>query len=97
MTREAARQRRANDVAKRRAAEVACAADFLRSGDTIGFHAKRCVFGVGDACCRQYDPGPVPDDVRLYEGTSLGALWGLNTLQAWQLAGWNIIRRGDQA
>jgi hypothetical protein len=89
-----ARERRRQDVTRRREAERLCALDFLTWGDTQGIHAKRCVFGESDSCSRTYDPGPEPDDVKLYEGTSLGALWGLNTLEAWQLAGWNIIRRG---
>lgn len=44
-------------------------------------HADRCVFGRAHACSRTYDPMPYdeaePVDLRMYEGTSIGALYGL--------------------
>jgi hypothetical protein len=89
-----AKLRRAADVQKRREAERLCALDFLTWGDTQGTHSKRCLRPAGLVCSRDYDPGPVPEDRKLYEGSPLGALWGLNPTEAWQLAGWNIIRRG---
>jgi hypothetical protein len=69
------------DVAKRRAAEQACALDFLVYGDDEerGRHATRCV--CSPTCSRDYDPIPYdeaePTDLGLYEGTAIGALYGL--------------------
>lgn len=86
---ERARLARAAEAAKRRAAESDCAADFLwRGGEG---HADRCVRPAGLVCSREYDPGPPPDG-KMYEGTMLGALWGLNNTHAWQLAGWTLVR-----
>jgi hypothetical protein len=93
VTRAEARKQRASSVARRRHAEALCAWDFLTRGDLHGEHAKRCVRPGGVVCSRLYDPGPAPDDERLYEGAALGTLWGLNDLASWQLAGWNV-RRG---
>lgn len=93
MTRTEARKQRADRAAKRRHAEALCAWDFLTNGDLRGEHAKRCVRPAGVLCSRVYDPGPRPDDERLYAGSALGTLWGLNDIAAWQLAGWDIKRR----
>lgn len=93
MTRTEARAQRADAVARRRDAEALCAWDYLTNGDTRGVHAERCVRPAGVVCSREYDPGPVPEDERLYEGAALGTLWGLNSVAAWQLAGWDITRR----
>jgi hypothetical protein len=90
MTRDQARKQRAEAVARRRHAEALCAWDFLTNADLRGEHAKRCVRPGGVLCSRDYDPGPKPEDERLYEGAALGTLWGLNDLGAWQLAGWNL-------
>ena len=49
------------------------------------------------ACSRDYNPGPQPEDEKLYRGSALGVLWGLNEDEAWQLAGWNITRRREIA
>jgi hypothetical protein len=60
-------------------------------------HAERCVFGARAACSRTYDPRPYaeaePADVRMYEGTAIGALYALNgdgperlELEGWELA-----------
>jgi hypothetical protein len=91
-----ARVARANAVTRRRNDEALCALDFLTWGDTRGAHEKRCIRPAGLVCSREYDPGPVPEDEKMYEGTALGSLWGLNGVDedpfAWQLAGWNIRR-----
>jgi hypothetical protein len=62
-----------------RDAQRDCALDFLIHGDDRGLHAKRCVWPSHGlpACSREYDPGPAPDDVKLYEGSQLGVLWGI--------------------
>lgn len=96
-----ARAQRETRLARLREEQRACALDFLVNGDARGIHAKRCVWpqlGL-PACSREYDPGPAPDDIRLYEGSELGALWGINTsggvtakLQALR-AGWRIKQR----
>ena len=93
MTRADARKQRAKAAESRRHAEARCAWDFLTNGDLHGEHAKRCVRPGGVVCSRFYDPGPVPDDERLYEHSALGTLWGLNDSAAWQLAGWSVKRR----
>ena len=76
-----------------------CALDFLTWGDTQGVHAKRCIHKgtATPVCSRDYHPGPMPDNEKLYEGTGIGTLFGLGQAQAWQLAGWNITRRKDLA
>ena len=93
MTRIQAREQRAEANARRRHAEALCAWDFLTNGDLRGEHATRCVRPAGVVCSREYDPGPAPDDERLYETSALGTLWGLNDRAAWQLAGWNVRKR----
>lgn len=97
MTPLEARAQRLVRAANRRADESACARDFLRWGDERGEHAKRCVFGTGDSCRREYDPRPVPEatphDRRMYDGTGIGALYGWGTQGLWQTAGWNLTRR----
>jgi hypothetical protein len=90
-----ARHRRALAAERRRQDEALCARDFLTWGDTRGSHAKFCVFGADDPCSRTYDPWPYPEaepDPSLYEGTGIGALYGLpgSEVHAWQLAGWNL-------
>jgi hypothetical protein len=95
-----ARYKRAARLVGLRAAERACAIDFLRHGDERGIHAKRCVFGEADACSRDYDPYPTAEatpDPRMYEGTAIGALYGFGTTAAWQLAGWNVRRHRRNA
>ena len=91
MDRAQARKQRAERVARRRDAEALCAWDFLTRG--ADGHEARCVRPGGVVCSREYDPGPVPEDERLYEGAALGTLWGLNTMAAWQLAGWDVKPR----
>ena len=97
MTPQEARAQRLIAALDQRRDERACARDFLTRGDTEGFHAKRCVFGVNDPCQREYDPRPVleatPDDRRMYEGTGIGTLYGWSTRESWQLAGWNLTQR----
>lgn len=93
MTQSQAKQQRADRIERRRNAEALCAWDFLVNGDLRGEHAAKCVRPAGVVCSREYDPGPVPDDEKLYEGAALGTLWGLNSIAAWQLAGWDITRR----
>lgn len=91
MTRTEARAQRAEDAAKRRNADALCAWDFLTHG--VDGHEARCRRPGGVVCSREYDPGPVPEDERLYEGAALGTLWGLNTTAVWQLAGWDVKTR----
>jgi hypothetical protein len=93
MTPAQAKQQRADRIERRRDAEALCAWDFLTNGDLRGAHADRCVRPAGLLCSRDYDPGPPPEDERMYDGAALGTLWGLNDTAAWQLAGWNITRR----
>lgn len=95
-----------HEHAARRAAEQACALDFLVYGDgqdyppaiivglpVVGVkHAERCVFGPAHACSRTYDPMPYAEaepDRALYEGTAIGALYGMPgpepALEGWEL------------
>lgn len=101
MNRAAAREQRAKRVERIRNDEALCVLDFLTWGDTQGDHAKRCLKPAGLVCSREYDPGPPPEDEKLYEGTGIGTLFGLNgdgfDPNAWQLAGWNITRREEHA
>lgn len=92
-----AREARAKKALRRREDERLCALDFLTWGDEHGVHAKRCIHAgtATPVCSREYHPGPMPDDEKLYEGTGIGTLFGLGQTQAWQLAGWNITRRKD--
>lgn len=101
-----AREQRAKALARRREDERLCALDFLTWGDQHGSHAKRCVHADTSTptCSFDYNPGPVPDDEKLYQGTALGALWsqpstseGAVALLAALRAGWNITRRKDAA
>jgi len=97
-----ARAQRAEAVAKRRRDEALCVWDFLTWGDTGKEpHAAFCIRPAGLVCSRDYHPGPMPEDEKLYEGTGIGSLFGLNGTErdphAWQLAGWNITRRKDTA
>ena len=95
MTPQEARAQRLIAAVNRRNEERDCALDFLRRGDTVGVHAKRCVFGASDPCSREYDPRPVPeatpDDRRMYEGTGIGALYGWSAGYAHE--GWNLTPR----
>ena len=99
MTPKDAKFQRIKRALDQRTAQRACAADFLRHGDEVGIHAKRCVFGKADSCRREYDPCPVPEatpDPTEYRGTGIGSVYGMNgdtDPHAWQLAGWNITRR----
>lgn len=89
-----ARMKRAEEVEKTRRKEEDCAWRFLTSRDET-LHIESCVFARrGDpACSRNYDPGEEPDR-NLYEGTGIGALFGLDGTRhrAHELAGWNVIR-----
>jgi hypothetical protein len=104
MSAELARAKRAADVAARRNAEAACALDFLVYGDDEerGCHSARCVHGPLDPCSRSYDPLPYPEaepaDQALYEGTGIGALYGVPGCEGheWQLAGWNLTPRSTR-
>ena len=78
---------------RRRRDEALCARDFLTWGDTRGAHENHCMFG--QTCARTYNPWPYPEaapDPLLYEGTGIGALYGLRGSEKhlWQLAGWNL-------
>lgn len=99
MTRDDVLAQRAARVARLRAEQRLCAGDFLLFGDTVGAHAERCVYAAREnghpdlpACSREYDPGPPPEDEKLYEGSAIMALWE-DTNESWQLAGWNVRRR----
>ena len=90
-----ARRARAERARRRRADEALCARDFLTWGDVRGAHADFCLFvAEGEPpCSRHYDPGPPPEDEYLYEGTGIGALYGLGgERHLWQLAGWTLTR-----
>jgi hypothetical protein len=88
-----ARRARRVELERRRFDEARCSWDFLLHGHDE--HAKRCI--RTPPCSREYDPGPPPDDERLYEGAALGTLWGLNSLATWQIAGWDITRKKGNA
>lgn len=105
-----ARAQRAHELESRRAAEHACALDFIVYGDGepgtfMGHrvqgvtHAERCVFGARHACARTYDPMPYaeaePIDLRMYEGTGIGALYGLTGSEGvvLELEGWELAPR----
>lgn len=91
-----ARAQRFERVERMTEEQRACAFDFLVNGDERGLHAKRCVwpkYGL-PACSREYDPGPAPEDTKLYEGTTLGALWGLNPQPEGVVATMNAARTG---
>lgn len=101
-----AREQRARRNDRLRNDEALCVLDFLTWADEQGAHVKRCVYTVKDnghpdmpVCSREYDPGPPPEDEKLYEGTGIGTLFGLNgdgfDPHAWQLAGWNVTRREE--
>lgn len=95
MTPAEAKVRRGLEADKRRADQALCARDFLTWGDTRGIHSKFCVWGADEACSRNYDPYPTAEaapDPGLYEGTGIGALYGLRGSErhSWQLAGWNL-------
>lgn len=98
------RARIAAENAERRNLEAACALDFLVYADEDeerGPHAGRCLHGA-DPCSRSYDPLPYreaePADLRLYEGTGIGVLYGVPGCEAhhWQLAGWNLNPRSTR-
>ena len=97
MTSADARAKRAERAAKRRSDMALCARDFLTWGDQRGKHSAFCMFVAegGDPCSRTYNPWPYAEaepDPRMYEGTGIGALYGLkdSDRHAWQLAGWNL-------
>lgn len=85
--------KRAAEASLRRDREWADALHFLVYGEDE--HAKRgCICDL--PCSRDYDPLPYADaapDARMYEGTGIGALYGLpgGEFHAWQLAGWNLV------
>lgn len=87
-------EQRAKAAAKRRSDMSLCAWDFLTWGDTRGEHRDFCMFVEEGQppCSRLYNPGPALEDEAMYEGTGIGALFGLAGSErfAWQLAGWNL-------
>lgn len=82
-------------VAQRRAAERVAAFEFLTTGASDGPAPD------GAPWSRDYDPVPypeaVPHDLRMYEGTGVGALYGHLDAASRpffaDLAGWSITRR----
>ena len=94
--------KQAAELAKRRREELADAFHFLTVDAEK--HADRCVYKRrgGVPCTRSYDPLPyreaLPDDLRMYEGTGVGAIYGLpgSEVLAWQLAGWNLTPYGKE-
>lgn len=92
------------NTSTRRQAERDDAWDYLIRGDLDDRHTKRCLYALegGEACSRDYNPMPYPDalpDPVTYEGTGIGALYGLRDTERflWQLAGWNIRKRREHA
>lgn len=102
----AAEARAANDDAKARVreAERRCRLDFMTRPD----HEERCI--CSPPCSRDYDPTPpdpslsddegdnwLPHPIQDYEGTGVGALYGLpmSAAQAADLAGWNLKPRSE--
>lgn len=81
-----AREAVAKEHAERRNREAACRLNFLVHGDTFidedgepTAHATVCV--CSPTCSRDYDPLPYPEaepaDAKLYDGTAIGAMYGL--------------------
>lgn len=90
-----ARFRRQHDerLAERREREKADALDYLFHGDPEGRHTKRCIHAV--PCSREYNPMPYPEaavDPRMYEGTGVGLLYGLDgpRFLLLETAGWSL-------
>jgi hypothetical protein len=94
--RKAMRNKRALEGDSRRNKEQAGAWEFLTTGDT------ELPSPDGELWSRRYDPLPypeaLPDELFTYEGTGIGALYGLpgSEIHAWQLAGWNLTPRGKE-
>lgn len=86
-----ARAARFEAAARRRLDDARCAWEFVYRGEPH----DDCVFEArGEPrCSRDYDPGPPPENERLYAGSALMALWEDDPRHAWQLAGWNITRK----
>lgn len=98
----ALRARRVFDerLAQRRERERACALDFIYHGNLDGRHDKRCVHA--EPCSRNYQPRPYPEaepvDLKEYEGTGIGLLYGAGPdyldsdarRMLLTLAGWNL-------
>lgn len=93
--------RRAVELAIVRNRQAADALDFLVYGDEGGRHANKCVHALAgrEPCSREYDPLPYPEaapaEPRMYEDTGIAALYDLpgGEAHAWQLAGWNLVRK----
>ncbi len=85
-----AKTARAERLSRQRLDEARCAWEFSIKGEPH----EGCVYETRGLprCSRDYDPGPPPEDEKLYEGSALLTLWE-NTPHAWQLAGWNVRRR----
>ena len=86
---ERARTARFEAASRRRLDEARCAWEFVYRGEPH----EDCVFEERGLprCSRDYNPGPMPEDEKLYEGSALLTLWQ-DTPQSWQLAGWNVRR-----
>ena len=88
--------KRALELGSRRAKEQAGAWEFLTTG------SSELPSPDDQPWSRDYDPLPypeaLPDDLHRYEGTGIGALYGLpgSEVHAWQLAGWNLTPRGKE-
>ncbi len=99
-TYDRSREKRFESVARRRDLERNDAVSYLLSEHPQ--HLTRCLFVLdGLPCCsRTYDPGPIsPEEEAFYEGTPIGALYGLAGSErfAADLAGWTIRFQGDDA
>lgn len=68
-----------------------CAFRFLTEAD----HDEVCT--LSPTCSRTYGPGAHPDDLGMYEGTGIGAIYGLEMRadHAADLAGWTVVGLND--
>lgn len=97
------REKRQDQLANVRAQQKASARAFLVEGEAIQDWQP----SYGKKWDREYNPLPYPEalpkDTEMFEGTAIGFLCGLfgesgcaGYEHAWQLAGWNLTRKGAE-